>query len=295
MKIDSIEALQAALKSEGYIAEADLSTALYLGIKMGRPVFLEGEAGVGKTEVAKALAGILDTELIRLQCYEGLGVHEAVYEWNYTRQMLHIRMAEAQGDRLADSDLYGEEFLLPRPLLQAIKAPIDHPPVLLIDEIDRSDMEFEAYLLELLSDFQVTIPELGTIRAESPPIAIITSNRTREIHDALKRRCIYHWLDYPSYEKETEIVRERLPKTPEKLTKQAVAFVQALRKEDLYKYPGMAETLDWVQAMRTMGKNELSTKTITDTLGLLLKYRDDVERIQHKHSELLDAIKSDND
>ncbi len=235
---------------------------------------------MGKTEVAKALASSLDTELIRLQCYEGLDVHHAVYEWNYTRQMLHIRMLEARGERPEEQDLFGQEFLLSRPLLQAIEWKGDRAPVLLIDELDRSDEEFEAFLLEILSEFQVTIPEIGTIRAERRPIAIITSNRTREVHDALKRRCLYHWIDYPSFDREFEILRLMLPDAPERLTQQVTAFVQKVREEDLYKMPGVAETLDWAEALWALDQERLDPEIVDNTLGALLKYQDDVLKIR---------------
>ena len=280
MTFDSIDELQTALRDQLYLADRGLATAIFLALKLERPLFLEGEAGVGKTEVAKALAGSLDTELIRLQCYEGLDVHHAVYEWNYTRQMLHIRMLEARDERPEEQDLFGPQFLLRRPLLQAIEWEGERAPVLLIDELDRSDEEFEAFLLEILSEFQITIPEIGTIRAQRPPIAIITSNRTREVHDALKRRCLYHWIDYPSFEREFEILRLRLPQAPEQLSRQVTAFVQKVREADLYKVPGVAETLDWAEALWTLDKEQLDPAGVDNTLGALLKYQDDVLKIQ---------------
>ena len=283
--LESIEALQAVLRSRNYIADRGLATSIYLALKLGRPLFLEGEAGVGKTEVAKVLAGILDTELIRLQCYEGLDVSQAVYEWNYARQMLHIRVQEARQEKIEEQDLFSREYLLSRPLLQAIQNTRLHPSVLLVDEIDRSDEEFEAYLLELLSDFQITIPEIGTIKAEHPPVAIITSNRTREIHDGLKRRCLYFWIDYPSFEKELEIVQARVPEAPEELSRQVTAFVQELRRADLFKLPGVAETLDWAAALAALDRQALSREAVEDTLGVILKYQDDVEKVSGKTVE----------
>ena len=280
MPFETIDDLEVSLRDQLYLADRGLATSIFLSLKLERPLFLEGEAGVGKTEVAKALASSLDTELIRLQCYEGLDVHHAVYEWNYTRQMLHIRMLEARGERPEEQDLFGQEFLLSRPLLQAIEWKGDRPPVLLIDELDRSDEEFEAFLLEILSEFQVTIPEIGTIRAERRPIAIITSNRTREVHDALKRRCLYHWIDYPSFEREFEILRLRLPEAPERLTQQVTAFVQKVREEDLYKMPGVAETLDWAEALWALDQEQLNPEIVDNTLGALLKYQDDVLKIR---------------
>ncbi len=280
MPFETINELEVALRDQLYLADRGLATSIFLSLKLERPLFLEGEAGVGKTEVAKALASSLDTELIRLQCYEGLDVHHAVYEWNYTRQMLHIRMLEARGERPEEQDLFGQEFLLSRPLLQAIEWKGDRPPVLLIDELDRSDEEFEAFLLEILSEFQVTIPEIGTIRAERRPIAIITSNRTREVHDALKRRCLYHWIDYPSFDREFEILRLRLPDAPERLTEQVTAFVQKVREEDLYKMPGVAETLDWAEALWALDRERLDPEIVDNTLGALLKYQDDVLKIR---------------
>ena len=285
--VTTIDELQAGLREQLYLADRGLATAIFLALKLPRPLFLEGEAGVGKTEVGKAVAGLLKTELIRLQCYEGLDVHQAVYEWNYTRQMLHIRMLEAGGDRPQDQDLFGPQFLLRRPLLQAIEWSGAQPPVLLIDELDRSDEEFEAYLLEILSDFQVTIPEIGTLRAKRPPIVILTSNRTREVHDALKRRCLYHWIDFPSFERELEILTLKLPHAPQKLTRQVTAFVQELRKLDLYKIPGIAETLDWAEALWALDQQELDPAIIDDTLGALLKYQDDMLRIQGAESQAL--------
>ncbi|MFQ5649966.1 MAG: AAA family ATPase [bacterium] len=279
----SIDDIQTALQKEHYITDRSLSTTIFLALKMGRPVFLEGEAGVGKTEVAKVLTTILKTKLIRLQCYEGLDVHSAVYEWNYARQMLHIRMLEAAGKRDEKQilhEIFGKEFLIERPLLQAVSASGKAPPVLLIDELDRADEEFEAFLLELLSDFQVTVPEIGTIKAKQPPVVIITSNRTREIHDALKRRCLYFWIDYPSAEKEYQIVMARIPDIAEHIAQEIVAFVQELRTMDLYKLPGVAETLDWSTALVTLSQSELTPGVVDDTLGTLLKYQDDIARVK---------------
>jgi MoxR-like ATPase len=278
--IQSIEDLQTKLGETLYIADRGLSTAIYLSHKLGRPLFLEGEAGVGKTEVAKALAAILDTELIRLQCYEGLDVHHAVYEWNYSKQMLHIRLLEAAGEKPEEEQLFGHDFLLTRPLLQAIKASNEKPPVLLIDEIDRSDEEFEALLLEILSDFQITIPEIGTIKAERPPLVVITSNRTREVHDALKRRCLYFWIDYPSFEKELAILRAKVPEAPTKLTVQVTNFIQDLREVELFKVPGIAETLDWAKALVALDQQTLTPSIVHDTLGVILKYEDDLKGLQ---------------
>jgi MoxR-like ATPase len=283
-EITSVDDTQALLVRGNYVADRALATALYLALKLGRPLFLEGEAGVGKTEIGKVLAETLHRRLVRLQCYEGLDVSSAVYEWNYARQMLEIRMAEAEGstDREAlAQDIFTERFLIHRPLLQALQPHEGAgPPVLLIDELDRTDEPFEAYLLEVLADFQITIPEIGTMKAEQPPIVIITSNRTREIHDALKRRCFYHWVDYPSAARELEIIRVRLPGAAERLSQQIVGFVQKLRGEDLFKLPGVAETLDWTQALMTLDRLELDPQTINDTLGTLLKYQDDIAKIQ---------------
>jgi len=276
----SIDDIQQALQAQNYIAERGLATAIFLALKLRRPLFLEGEAGVGKTEVAKVLANLLSTELIRLQCYEGLDVHHAVYEWNYTRQMLHIRLHEARHETVSEVELFGPEFLLRRPLLQAIENSRLQIPVLLIDEIDRSDEEFEAYLLELLSDFQITIPEIGTIKAEKPPVVVITSNRTREVHDALKRRCLYYWIDYPSFEKEYEIVLAKVPDAPQQLAKQVTSFIQELRRADLYKMPGVAETLDWTAALVALDQKVLSPQVIDETLGVILKYQDDVAKVR---------------
>ncbi|HSM55862.1 MAG TPA: MoxR family ATPase [Candidatus Sulfomarinibacteraceae bacterium] len=280
MKFESIDALQTALHEHLYVAERGLATAIFLALKLQRPLFLEGEAGVGKTEVAKVVADLFDTDLIRLQCYEGLDVNHAVYEWNYTRQILHLRLLEARGERPVEADLFDEEFLLKRPLLQAIENSRKNPPVLLIDEIDRSDEEFEAYLLEVLSDFQITIPELGTVYATHRPYVVLTSNRTREVHDALKRRCLYYWIDYPTFEKEMEIVQARLPEAPPALSRQVTAFVQELRDEDLYKIPGVAETLDWLTALNALNQKELDPAIVDDTLGVILKYQDDVAKVQ---------------
>ena len=279
----SIDATSKLLAGGHYVADRPLATALYLALSLGRPLFLEGEAGVGKTEIAKVLAEALGRKLVRLQCYEGLDVASAVYEWNYQRQMLEIRLAEAAGaaERASLSgDIFSERFLIRRPLLQALEADFAGPPVLLIDELDRTDEPFEAYLLEVLSDFQITIPELGTLKAEQPPIVIITSNRTREIHDALKRRCFYHWVDYPSAERELQIIRVRLPGVEDRLSRQIVAFVQELRRRDLFKLPGVAETLDWTRALTTLDTLELNPAVINDTLGTLLKYQDDIIKMQ---------------
>ena len=278
----SIDDLQTALRGHHYVADRGLATAIYLALKLQRPLFLEGEAGVGKTEVAKVMAQLLDTELIRLQCYEGLDLNQAVYEWNYARQMMHIRLQEARGERPAEAELFGPQFLLRRPLLQAIhpEIPRDRAPVLLVDEVDRSDEEFEAFLLEVLSDFQITIPEIGTLKAERPPVVVLTSNRTREVHDALKRRCLYFWIDYPDFQKELEIVRARLPEAPEVLSRQVTAFVQDLRQADLYKLPGVAETIDWTTALIALDQTALDPAVVDETLGVILKYQDDVDKIK---------------
>src|SRR5213080_3629049 len=275
--------VQAAFRERGYIADGSLSTAVFLALQLGRPLLLEGEAGVGKTELAKVLATSLGARLIRLQCYEGLDVNAAVYEWNYPRQMLEIRLLEARGeaDRATAHDIFGPEFLIRRPLLQALEAdPDGEPPVLLIDEIDRADEEFEAYLLEILSDFQVTVPEIGTIKAARPPRVILTSNRTREVHDALKRRCLYHWIDYPTAQKEFEIVLARVPDAPEQLAREVVAFVHRLREADLTKVPGIAETLDWAAALLSLGARELAPELVDETLGVVLKYEEDIRRVR---------------
>ncbi len=273
--------LAGQLRDESYLADEGLVTAIFLALKLGRPLFLEGEAGVGKTEVAKVLSRILDTPLIRLQCYEGIDVFQAVYEWDYARQLLHIRAAEAFGgeDRArVERDLYDREFLVSRPLLQALEHRGPMPPVLLIDEVDRSDDEFEAYLLEILSDFAVTIPELGTISAERPPVAVLTSNRTREVHDALKRRCLYHYIEHPGFEREVEIVKLRVPDAEEELARQVAAATESMRTMDLYKPPGVAETLDWTEALVALGAKELDEKLVEATLGSVLKYREDQQR-----------------
>ncbi len=264
-----------------------MATSIFLALKLGRPLFLEGEAGVGKTEAALALAGLLETDLIRLQCYEGLDVHQAVYEWNYTRQMLHIRLLEAQGEQAQEAELFGPDFLLARPLLRAMDPDRTQPAVLLIDEIDRSDEEFEAFLLEALSEFQITIPELGVIKATHPPVTIITSNRTREVHDAIKRRCLYAWIDYPAFDEELEIVLTRIPSAPEKLAQQVTAFVQEVRQADLYKLPGVAETLDWMAALMALNQTALEPSIINDTLGAVLKYQDDLAKIQGEAAQAI--------
>jgi len=271
------------LTSRGYLAERSLATVTYLALRMGRPLFLEGEAGVGKTEIAKVLSTALGRKLIRLQCYEGLDVASAVYEWNSASQMIAIRLAEAAGDADRDqlsSDIFADRFLIKRPLLQALEPDVAGAPVLLIDELDRADEAFEAYLLEILSDFQVTIPEFGTVKAPAPPIVIVTSNRTREIHDALKRRCLYHWVDYPSVERELEIVRIRAPGASERLYAEVVNFVQRMRTLDLFKSPGIAETIDWVNALVALNTMSLDPASVQDTLGVLLKHRDDIVKMQ---------------
>ncbi len=273
-----------------YVADRSLATVVFLALRMGRPLFLEGEAGVGKTEVAKVLASALGRRLVRLQCYEGLDVASAVYEWNYSRQMLEIRLAEAAGkvtrDQLA-SDIFTERFLLRRPLMQALDFEGHEAPILLIDELDRADEPFEAYLLEILSDFQVTVPELGVFRAPSPPVVVITSNRTREIHDAVKRRCLYHWIDYPDAQRELEIVRRKAPHAAASLTGEVVAFVQRLRGLDLFKSPGVAETIDWANALAALDRIALDAATVNDTLGALLKYQDDIARVRGAEVERL--------
>ncbi len=282
---DSIDATEALLASADYVAERSLATAVFLSLRLGRPLFLEGEAGVGKTEIAKVLAATLGRPMVRLQCYEGLDTASAVYEWNYPRQMVEIRLLEAQGvtDRTAIAkDIYAEPFLIRRPLLQALEPAPGGMPVLLIDELDRADEPFEAYLLEVLSDFQVTIPELGTIRAPEPPVVIITSNRTREIHDAVKRRCLYHWVDYPSLERELAIVRRKVPEAGERIAAQLVQFVQSLRSLDLFKPPGIAETLDWTRALLTLGADTLDPDLVRETLGVLLKYQDDIASVRDR-------------
>src|SRR3954452_24823847 len=279
----SIEAIQDEFRTRDYIADRSLATAVFLALELGRPLLLEGEAGVGKTELAKVLATSLGTRLIRLQCYEGLDVNNAVYEWNYPRQMLEIRRLEARGEAATANarDIFGPEFLIRRPLLQALESPDGAPPpVLLIDEIDRADEEFEPYLLEILSDFQVTVPEIGTIRAEAPPRVILTSNRTREVHDALKRRCLYHWIDYPTAQKEYEIVLAKVPESPERLARDVVGFVHRLREADLTKVPGIAETLDWAAALLSLGARELAPELVDETLGVVLKYEEDIRQVR---------------
>ncbi len=293
MAIESIDQLQNDLRDRLYIADRGLATSIFLALKLGRPLFLEGEAGVGKTEVAKVVAQLLETDLIRLQCYEGLDVNHAVYEWNYTRQMLHIRTLEARSEHANEAELFGPEFLLRRPLLQAIENSRVKAPVLLVDEIDRSDEEFEAFLLEVLSDFQITIPEIGTIKAKQPPSVIITSNRTREVHDALKRRCLYYWIDYPTFEKELEIVQAKVPQATSQLARQVTGFVQELRRVDLYKIPGVAETLDWTAALVALDQQALEPGIVEDTLGAILKYQDDVEKVKGKNVQaILERVKA---
>jgi MoxR-like ATPase len=281
--VESVESVSEALAADGYLADEGLATAIFLALSLHRPLFLEGEAGVGKTEVAQVLARWTGAELLRLQCYEGIDVAHALYDWSYARQLLYIRTLEAGqavSGRETLHELFGREFLERRPLLDAIENDDEQPPVLLIDEIDRADDEFEAFLLELLSDFQVTIPEIGTIRAERRPPVILTSNRTRELHDALKRRCLYHWIGHPSLEREIEIVRVRVPGVPERLAAQAAAFVQRLRTLDLAKTPGVAETIDWTQALLALGQQELDAGVVDATLGSVLKYHEDIERVR---------------
>lgn len=278
---DSIDDLQSALENRGYIADRAMTTAAYLCLRLQKPLLLEGEAGVGKTELAKVLAGLLDTDLIRLQGYEGIDISHAVYEWNYSRQIMAIRMAEASGHHDQLPEVFGPDFLIKRPLLQALEAGREgRPAVLLLDELDRVDDEFEAFLLEILSDFQVSIPELGTVTAAVRPVVIITSNRTRELHDALKRRCLYHWIDYPSAEKEYAIVARKAPEAPERLRRQVVSFVQELRTVDLYKVPGVAETIDWTRALTVLGERALDPAMVDDTLGVILKNQEDVSRMR---------------
>jgi MoxR-like ATPase len=293
----SIDATAALLASSGYVAGRDLSTVVFLALKMGRPLFLEGEAGVGKTEIAKVLAESLGRKLIRLQCYEGLDVSSAVYEWNYAAQMIEIRLAEASGtvnrDQLSSS-IFAEKFMIRRPLLQALQSEDGKAPILLIDELDRTDEAFEAYLLEVLSDFQITIPELGTIKAVEPPIVIITSNRTREVHDALKRRCLYHWVGYPDAARELAIIQAKRPLASEALAREVVSFVQALRKGDIYKVPGVAETLDWVSALHELDCISLDPQVVNDTLGVLLKYQDDIAKMEGSQAKrILDQVRDE--
>jgi MoxR-like ATPase len=293
----SVDETLALLAAGRYVADRSLATALFLALRLKRPLFLEGEAGVGKTEIAKVLAETLQRRLVRLQCYEGLDVASAVYEWNYARQMVEIRLAEAAGDRTRESlgsDIYSERFLIKRPLLQAIESDPAGVPVLLIDELDRTDEPFEAYLLEVLSDFQITIPELGTIKASEPPIVIVTSNRTREIHDALKRRCFYYWVDYPDARRELEILRVKVPQASHELSRQVVGFVQKLRKVELFKLPGIAETIDWTEALIQLDRVALDPKAVDDTLGVLLKYQDDIAKIRGSEAAvLLDQVKAE--
>ena len=295
--LESVDAVQTALAAQHYIADRGLATAVYLALRRHKPLLLEGEPGVGKTEVARVLAQALGTRLIRLQCYEGIDQATAVYEWNYPRQLLYIRALDTAGPSGPDGhtpesaakgrsaaeerlrDVFGPDFLIRRPLLQALDAAEQRPPVLLIDELDRADAEFEAFLLELLSDYQITIPEIGTLHAAQPPVVVLTSNRTRDIHDALRRRCLYYWIEYPSLEKEYAIVLARVPEAPQRLARQVVAFVQALREEDLFKAPGVAETLDWLEALMTLGQTELTEQAARDALGALLKYQDDIQKV----------------
>jgi MoxR-like ATPase len=299
--LESIDAVSAALAGHQYIADRGLATAIYLALRRHRPLLLEGEPGVGKTEVGRVLAQALVTRLIRLQCYEGIDQSTAVYDWNYARQLLYIRATERadgphshEGDGARIGDVFAPEFLIRRPLLEALEASHERAPVLLIDELDRSDAEFEAFLLELLSDYAITIPELGTLKAEQPPIVVLTSNRTRDIHDALRRRCLYYWIEYPTLEKEYAIVRVRVPEAPERLARQVVAFVQALRGEDLYKAPGVAETLDWLSALVTLGYSELTEAGARDALGALLKYQDDLQKVHSGNllGKLVEKVRS---
>ncbi|MEM9277638.1 MAG: MoxR family ATPase [Pseudomonadota bacterium] len=292
---DSIDATESMLAANGYVADRSLATVLFLSLKMRRPLFLEGEAGVGKTEIAKVLSAALGCPLIRMQCYEGLDVSSAVYEWNYAAQMVEIRMREASGEadkEALEQGVFSEKFLIKRPLLQALEGEAGKAPVLLIDELDRTDEAFEAFLLEILSDFQVTIPELGTVKAAEPPIVIITTNRTREIHDALKRRCLYHWVDYPDAERELAIINKKVPGCGEALSREVVSYVQKLRQQDLFKNPGVAETLDWASALIELDKVAIDPQTVSDTIGVLLKYQDDIAKIDSSEGqELLKEVK----
>jgi len=279
----SIDDVQKILREQHYISDRSLAVPIFLSLKLQRPLFLEGEAGVGKTEIARALAAALDTELIHLQCYEGLDINHAVYEWNHARQILEIRLMEASGqvDReSATADLFSERFLIKRPLLQAIDESRKKAPVLLIDELDRADEEFEGFLLEMLGNFQITIPELGTYKAVHPPIVIITSNRTREVHDALKRRCLYYWIEYPDFQKELQIINDKIPEAPRQLAQQVTGFIQELRETELYKIPGVSETLDWTSALLALNQSELDPQVIDDTMGIVLKYQDDIEMVR---------------
>jgi MoxR-like ATPase len=293
--VETIKAVQEAMQNQKYVADRGLATVVFLALRLNKPLFLEGEPGVGKTEVAKVLAGMLGARLIRLQCYEGLDVHNAVYEWAYARQILHLRILEASkaSQSEMEQDLYNREFLLARPLLQAIEHNEEQIPVLLIDEIDRSDDEFESFLLEILSEYQITIPEIGTIRADRPPIVVITSNRTREVHDALKRRCLYHWIDYPSFPTELEIVQLKVPGIQPQLSKQIVHVAQELRQADLFKPPGIAETLDWGAALQAMDQQELDEELVIRTLGVLLKYQDDIQQAQVLAQSIINKIDGD--
>ena len=293
---NSIDDVQNKLSAQGYVCSRALATVVFLSLKLGRPLFLEGEAGVGKTEIAKAMAAVLGRKLIRLQCYEGLDASSAVYEWNFPAQMMAIRMAEAAGGSNKDAlqtELFSDQYLIKRPLLEAMQPDENGAPILLIDELDRTDEPFEAFLLEALSDFQVTIPELGTIKAPEPPIVILTSNRTREVHDALKRRCLYHWVDYPNFEREVSILNARAPEASQALSEEVIAFVQALRTEDLFKKPGVAESIDWAKCLLALDVVSLSPEVISDTLGAVLKYQDDIAKIQGSEAKrILDEAKS---
>jgi MoxR-like ATPase len=292
MTFDSIEAVQDAMRAQDYICDRSLATVIFLAMKLEKPILLEGEAGVGKTEVAKVLTAMLGTKLIRLQCYEGLDVNTALYEWNFPRQMLHIKIAEAAAEASTErieQEIFSADYLIKRPLLEAIHSGVQTAPVLLIDEIDRSDEEFEAFLLEVLSDFQISIPEIGTIKAARHPVVVLTSNRTREIHDALKRRCLFHWIDYPAFEKEYEIVRTKVAGIEEQLASQVCQFIEVMRQQDFYKRPGVAETLDWARALLYLGRARLDITTITETLGCVLKYKEDIDKAD---SDLFETILS---